>query len=351
MMSEHVMSPGVHVVQVWAELLSAGQVEVRAGLSDGCFLLLLRTDEDLAQMMKRLVDSFLDDREMLSSNLLTGLLRVRAADQISDIQVKTVELNKLLQIIINLPTKFSQSEAVLAFFKPSADDQIVRPVQDHTWRKIEPPTISHEDQRVDQSMWNEVQKVDQPVWHEDQDKDQFMKYDDQNVDQAIMHLDQNIDQFMKHDDQKVDQAIRHEDQKKDQSLWHDDQNVDQFMKYDDQNVDQAIMHLEQKIDQATRLEDQKVDKSLWHEDQDLSDFRSPALSDIWRSNGFCLANTETILFDLTPPTNHVTKSDDSTDRRSDEQTEGAELEACSDPPVPSLVHLLHTWTHETDILE
>lgn len=68
------MSSGVCVVGVRAELLSCGQVEVRAELSDGSLLQLNRTDGDLARMMKRLVDGFPDDRETLSSNLLTGEL-------------------------------------------------------------------------------------------------------------------------------------------------------------------------------------------------------------------------------------------------------------------------------------
>lgn len=60
------------VVEVWVELLPCGQVEVRAELSDGRFLRLIRTDGDLARMMKRLVDAFPEDRETLSSSLLTG---------------------------------------------------------------------------------------------------------------------------------------------------------------------------------------------------------------------------------------------------------------------------------------
>lgn len=71
-MSEQMWPPGVCVVDVWVELLPCGQVEVRAELSDGCFLRLVRTDGDLARMMKRLVDAFPEDRETLSSNLLTG---------------------------------------------------------------------------------------------------------------------------------------------------------------------------------------------------------------------------------------------------------------------------------------
>lgn len=71
-MSEQMWPPGVCVGEVWVEHLSCGQVEVRAELSDGCFLQLIRTDGDLARMMKRLVDTFPEDREALSSSLLTG---------------------------------------------------------------------------------------------------------------------------------------------------------------------------------------------------------------------------------------------------------------------------------------
>lgn len=71
-MSELMWPTGVCVVEVWVELLPCGQVEVRAELSDGCFLRLIRTDGDLARMMKTLVDAFPEDRETLSSSLLTG---------------------------------------------------------------------------------------------------------------------------------------------------------------------------------------------------------------------------------------------------------------------------------------
>lgn len=57
-MSEQVM---VSSWVVGVELLSGGQVLVRAELSDGSLLQLNRTDEDLAQMMKRLVNGFPDD--------------------------------------------------------------------------------------------------------------------------------------------------------------------------------------------------------------------------------------------------------------------------------------------------
>ncbi|XP_041805926.1 uncharacterized protein LOC121615610 [Chelmon rostratus] len=204
-MSERVMSSGVFVVQVCADLLSRGRVEVRAELSDGSFLQLNRTDEDLALMMKRLVDRFLDDGETLSSDLLTGLLEVQAAEQSSDPQVKTVEVNKLLTAIVNLPHQFSRSEAVLAFFEPSDVDR--------TFRKEEDQTLNQ----------------------------------------------------------------------------------------------QEVQTLRQEAENQTLRQ---------NEDQDHDVFQSPVvLSEIMRSNGFCLANTETILFDLTPPTHPVTQSDDCSGRR------------------------------------
>lgn len=81
MMSEQLRSSGVCVVEVWVELLPCGQVEVRAELSDGCFLRLIRTDGDLARMMKRLVDAFPEDRETLSSSLLTGELMLDTSSE------------------------------------------------------------------------------------------------------------------------------------------------------------------------------------------------------------------------------------------------------------------------------
>ncbi|XP_040911429.1 PX domain-containing protein 1-like [Toxotes jaculatrix] len=196
-------------------------------------------------MMKRLVDGFPDDRETLSCRLPSG------ADLRSDPEVKAVEMNKLLDTIIRLPHKFSQSEAVLAFFELSAEDQVFRPEEDQMFQ---------------------------------QEKSR----------------------------QEEDGTFR------------------------------------QEVDQITTRD----------EDQDLNVFQSPvALSEIMRSNGFCLANTETILFDLTPPTQDITQSDDSTSRRDDGQAgEEAELETQDSlAPLPHPIHLtshlLLTWTQETDILD
>ncbi|KAK7877636.1 hypothetical protein WMY93_031648 [Mugilogobius chulae] len=91
-------------------------LQVRAELSDGRSLVLSRADEDLAWMMKKLVDGFPDDRDTLSNQLLSGLLRVRAAEKSPDPEFKVQEINKLLTTIVNLPSKFSQSEPVRTFF-------------------------------------------------------------------------------------------------------------------------------------------------------------------------------------------------------------------------------------------
>lgn len=66
------MSSGACVVEVWVQLVSCGQVEVRTELSDGSSVQLKRTDGDLPRMMKRLVDDFPDERDTLSANLLAG---------------------------------------------------------------------------------------------------------------------------------------------------------------------------------------------------------------------------------------------------------------------------------------
>ncbi|CAJ1073209.1 nestin-like isoform X2 [Xyrichtys novacula] len=378
---------GVSVAQVWVELLSAGQVEVRARLSDGSFLLLHRTDEDLAGMMKKLVDGFLDDRETLSSNLLTGLLRVRAADQVSDVQVKTVELNKLLQTIIYLPTKFSQSEAVLSFFRPSAKDQVFRQVQTFNKETNQPEdlrqvqSIRHEDKKGLKSFSHEDLVVHHSIGHEDQEQFQFIQHE---ADQVTGSEDHEKTESMRHEDKDLQQSIQSEDQDSVRSSGPEALEEVQTRMYEAQEVVQplepetqekvqstrrevqtevqSIMHKVPERDQSLRPEAQEVvlfmrheiqdrDQPSLHEEQDLNDLLSPlVLSEIWRSNGFCLANTETILIDPTPPINCVVQSEDVTDRRDDEQTQEEESEAgLASWPHP--LHLLHTCSPETDILE
>lgn len=73
-MSEEQVMMSPWVVEVGVGLLSGEQFQVRAELSNGSFLQLNRSDEDVGQMMKRLVDGFPDDRETLSCKLLSGQL-------------------------------------------------------------------------------------------------------------------------------------------------------------------------------------------------------------------------------------------------------------------------------------
>ncbi|XP_055007996.1 uncharacterized protein LOC129408401 [Boleophthalmus pectinirostris] len=94
-----------------------------AHLSDGRRQVLRRSDDDLAWMMKRLVDCFPDDRDTLSNQLLSGLLKVRAAEKNPDPEFKIQEINKLLTTIIHLPLKFSQSEPVQTFFGLDLDSR------------------------------------------------------------------------------------------------------------------------------------------------------------------------------------------------------------------------------------
>ncbi|CAL1580771.1 unnamed protein product [Knipowitschia caucasica] len=126
----------VHVVQVHTALLSSPAhsqtpppLQVWGELSDGRECVVRRTDTDLAWMMKRLVDGFPDDRNTLSNELLSGLLKVRATEKSTDADSKVLEVNKLLTTIIELPQKFSQSEAVRTFFGLDQDQD---PAQDWT---------------------------------------------------------------------------------------------------------------------------------------------------------------------------------------------------------------------------
>ncbi|XP_076600570.1 uncharacterized protein LOC143328936 isoform X2 [Chaetodon auriga] len=252
MLSEQVMSSGAFVVEVWADLLSCGQVEVMAELSDGSFLQLNRTDEDLARMMKRLVD----DRETLSSNLLTGLLKVGAAEQSSDPQMKIVEVNKLLKTIINLPHK---SEAVLAFFEPSAVDRTFRQEEDRTLKQEEAQTFGEEP---------ESQTLREK---QDQDLEVFQGA----VDLSDRTRTIGIQGFSRSATSPGPSP--------------EDANTGADVRPSSGSVE---------LESGTSLRR-----------------RTEVELEIMRSNGFCLANTETILFDQTPPTHPVTQSDDSSGRR------------------------------------
>ncbi|XP_030016293.1 uncharacterized protein LOC115437216 isoform X2 [Sphaeramia orbicularis] len=339
------MSSGLHVVEVEVQKdgVCGGQVEVKAELSDGSVLLLKRTDEDLAWMMKKLVDSFPDDRETLSSRLLNALLKVRAAEQSSDPQVKVQEVNRLLNIIINLPCKISQSEPVLAFFEPGKVDQ--------TFRK-QGQNLRTEDQiqrTGDQTLRTEEQiqrTEDQTLKTEDQiqrTENQTLRTEDQ--------IQRTEDQTLRTEDQiqrTENQTLRTEDQiqrTENQTLKTEDQTLrteDQIQKTEDQTLTTEDQ-IEKTENQTFINKDQtKGADQTFRPEEDLESRVSRSLghSEVLRSNGFCLANTETILFDLTPPTQEISQSDDATGRRPSVQPPAC-LQLCHPSVSP---HLLRGFT-------
>ncbi|XP_010893779.1 PX domain-containing protein 1 [Esox lucius] len=102
-------------------------IEVRTELSDRSILYLHRTDRDLGSFLRKLMDAFPEDRgSPTQSALLDGLVRIREAAKANDIERRLVEVEKLLRSAINLPMKYSRSEAVLAFFEQSPLDMMIR---------------------------------------------------------------------------------------------------------------------------------------------------------------------------------------------------------------------------------
>ncbi|XP_030016517.1 aspartic and glutamic acid-rich protein-like [Sphaeramia orbicularis] len=342
------MSSGLHVVEVEVQRagvcggqmevqkdgVCGGQVEVKAELSDGSVLLLKRTDEDLAWMMKKLVDSFPDDRETLSSRLLNALLKVRAAEQSSDPQVKVQEVNRLLNIIINLPCKVLHSTTHRQTFRKQGqnlrtEDQIQR-TGDQTLRteeqiqRTEDQTLKTEDQ-IQRTENQTLRTEDQIQRTEDQTlrtEDQIQRTENQTL--------RTEDQIQRTENQTLkteDQTLRTEDQiqkTEDQTLTTEDQ-IEKTENQTFINKDQT-----KGADQTFRPEEDlesRVSRSLGH-------------SEVLRSNGFCLANTETILFDLTPPTQEISQSDDATGRRPSVQPPAC-LQLCHPSVSP---HLLRGFT-------
>ncbi|KAL0966898.1 hypothetical protein UPYG_G00301550 [Umbra pygmaea] len=99
-------------------------IEVRTELSDRTVLYLHRTDRDLGNLLRKLMDAFPEDRgSPAQSALLDGLMRVREAN---DIERRLLEVEKLLRCAITLPMKYSRSEAVLTFFEQSPLDLMIR---------------------------------------------------------------------------------------------------------------------------------------------------------------------------------------------------------------------------------
>uniref|UniRef100_A0AAV2L8C6 PX domain-containing protein 1 n=1 Tax=Knipowitschia caucasica TaxID=637954 RepID=A0AAV2L8C6_KNICA len=85
-------------------------------------------------------------------------------------------------------------------------------------------------------------------------------------------------------------------------------------------------------------------------------FQSPInISEIMRSNGFCLANTETIVFDQSPEEKERPSSTDSTENTFEDGPDllPLETELCEDDPEAYVTNLsyYHLVPFETDILE
>ncbi|KAM6186197.1 PX domain-containing protein 1 [Rhynchocyon petersi] len=107
--------------------------EIRTEWSDRNVLYLHRSYADLGRLLRRLRDSFPEDRPPLApSALLPGLVAIKEAH---DIETRLNEVEKLLKAIISMPCKYSRSEVVLTFFERSPLDQVLKNDNVH---KIQP---------------------------------------------------------------------------------------------------------------------------------------------------------------------------------------------------------------------
>lgn len=98
--------------------------EIRTEWSDRNILYLHRSYEDLGRLLRRLLDSFPEDRRDLAKcPLIDGLVKIKES---SDIEEKLNEVERLLKNAINMPCKFSRSEVMLTFFERSPLDQVLR---------------------------------------------------------------------------------------------------------------------------------------------------------------------------------------------------------------------------------
>ncbi|KAM6953655.1 PX domain-containing protein 1 [Aplochiton taeniatus] len=98
--------------------------EIRTEWSDRNILYLHRSYSDLGRLLKRLVDSFPEDRRELSKcPLMEGLVKIKEAN---DIEMKLNEVERLLKNAINMPRKYCRSEVMLTFFERSPLDQVLR---------------------------------------------------------------------------------------------------------------------------------------------------------------------------------------------------------------------------------
>ncbi|XP_019346112.1 PX domain-containing protein 1 isoform X2 [Alligator mississippiensis] len=98
--------------------------EIRTEWSDRSVLYLHRSLADLRRLLRRLLDSFPEDRpELQRAPLLQGLITIKESHEI---EARLNEVEKLLKTIINMPWKYSRSEVVLTFFERSPLDQVLK---------------------------------------------------------------------------------------------------------------------------------------------------------------------------------------------------------------------------------
>ncbi|XP_051555158.1 PX domain-containing protein 1-like [Myxocyprinus asiaticus] len=104
-----------------------GFFEIRTEWSEKSITYVRRRYHDLVKLTKKLRKSFKGDRESFTESLmLEALQRIKEAEENNDIEARLDEVEKLLRNIIKLPQKYSQSEAVLTFFKISPLDYTLK---------------------------------------------------------------------------------------------------------------------------------------------------------------------------------------------------------------------------------
>lgn len=99
--------------------------EIRAEWADSTVLVLRRNWQDLIKILKKLRQSFPEEIEASAESLLIeGLCNIRATEE-NDTQAKLDHVENFLRTVVSLPSKYSQSEAVLSFFEASHVDLMI----------------------------------------------------------------------------------------------------------------------------------------------------------------------------------------------------------------------------------
>ncbi|XP_051984633.1 PX domain-containing protein 1-like [Xyrauchen texanus] len=101
--------------------------EIRTEWSEKNVTYVRRRYHDLVKLAKKLRKSFQGDRGSFTESLMIeALQRIKEAEENNDIEARWNEVEKILRNIIKLPQKYSQSEAVLTFFKTSPLDYTLK---------------------------------------------------------------------------------------------------------------------------------------------------------------------------------------------------------------------------------